>query len=464
MSRVVTYGKQPDKPEGALREIVFPELALLDQGTNEGWLSRVLESDGANTRDLPRTIFFQPLNAGHDDAIAVGSIFEMTVDGETGKLSGRGWLMDDPAGYGRQAAFAVKSRMVDHNSIDIAEVDKYKVVDHGNVWDDDYVMEVRFQEWKLGATTILAIPAFANAYAEVGDEIMAALGDDTEPLINDAASKFSAHMALEIVAGMETRPKWEYFHRPEPDIPHKIMVGEPDEAGWIPVFGHLCRWNQPHTGYDGRKVYAPRSKNNYATFCQPSVLTDRGLVNTGPIVLYGGHISLKDAADDPKNAWADVRVIDGKHGVWMCGVVRPHIAQDTAQVYVARASRTSGHWKGGDLRMIVSVNAEGYPIEAELDEYDLVASFAAEAPAPIPQALLTFAPIEDDAEKARVREWLMSVLDTSGDHGDENASDESGGTWDRPELGQVLEELLEQAAIEERARLLAEGGLADLID
>lgn len=464
MARVVTYGKQPDKPEGALREIVFPELALLDQGTNEGWLSRVLESDGGNTRDLPRTIFFQPLNAGHDDAVAVGAIFEVTVDGESGKLSGRGWVMDDPAGYGRQAAFAVRSRMVDHNSIDIAEVDKLKVVDHGDFWDDDYVMEVRFQEWKLGATTILAVPAFANAYAEVGDEILAALGDENEALVNNAPSHFSAHLALEIVAGMDARPSWEYFNRPEPDIPHKIMVGEPDENGWIPVFGHLARWNQPHTGYDGKQVYAPRSKDNYATFCQPSVLTDRGLVNTGPIVLYGGHISLKDAADDPKNAWADVRVLDGKHGPWVCGVVRPHIAKDMAEVYVARASRLSGHWKGGTLRMIISCSAEGFPVEAQLDEYDLVASFTPEGTQPIPQALLTFAPIDDDAEKARVREWLLSVLDADSDLGEKNASNDSSGSWDRPSLDPELMELLEQSAAEERHRLLAESGLLSLLD
>jgi hypothetical protein len=223
---------------------------------------------------------------------------------------------------------------------------------------------------------------------------------------------FTAHTAVEMVASMSTLAPFDYFHRPESDIPHKIMVDEPDENGWVHVYGHLARWGIPHTGIHGQNVYAPRSRDNYARFCQPSVLTERGLVNTGPITLLGGHVSLRDACNDPQYAWADVRVVDGKHGPWVSGVARPHIAHDAAVRYTARASRISGHWEdrnGGPLRMIVCCTTEGFPIDSSPWPEGLAASFEAEPQTrvAIPSELFSFTELTSEAQQ-RILEWAQS--------------------------------------------------------
>lgn len=417
MSRVVTFGKMPTTmPKGNFREVFFPQLALLDEGTGEGFISRFLHSDGGNTRDLPRTISFQYMDTfGHDNAAAVGSLWEVTIDGETGIMSGRGFLADTPDGH--LAELAAVSKALHHNSVDLADIpyNGVRIVEHGDWWDDDWHAEVHFDIWSLGKTTLVALPAFRNARMEViDDDIAAALGLD-EPLVIDIPSDVEGHTPLEVAAALtvEGLPKYDYFHMPEADIPHKIMVDEPDEHGWCRVYGHLARWGKPHTGLAGRNVYAMRSPDNYARFCQPSVLTDKGLVPTGPITLYDGHRPIKACADDPATAWADVRVVDGRFGPWVCGVARPHITHEMAERYVARASRISGHWEyeGGPLRMIVSVNAEGYPID-RVDDGSIAASFsfdeevaAGMTPVMMPNELLHFADLTPEAQ-AKAKAWI----------------------------------------------------------
>lgn len=459
MPRKITFGEMPTTaPEGNFRAVHFPQLARLDHGTQEGMISRILSSEGANTRELPRPLSFQEFDLpGHSGAGSAGSIWEVTVDGESGLLSGRGWLADDEIGHA--AELAAVSRKLHHNSIDLGDIphDGVRIVEHGNFWDDDFHVDIHFDQWSLAKTTIVATPAFRDARMELDDEITAALGLE-EPLVVEFEESgiFTAHQPVEIVAGMNALPSWSHFHRPEADIPHSVIVGVPDDDGWIPVYGHLSQWDRPHRGYDGRTVYTPRPHKAYREFNRPGVLTDRGQVETGPIVLYGGHVSLKEAADDPRNAWADVRVTAGRHGPWLSGVVRPHIAQDDAETYVARASQLSGHWKGNDLCMIISCNAEGFGIDGrgyepgEPDE--LVASFE---PLPqgrpaIPMELFSFTELTTEA-RDRILQWCRAdALDGPVTE----SADVTPGTTDTP----TAEELAEQ---DERDRIVAEF-LADI--
>lgn len=435
MPRMVTFGTMPTTaPEGNFRAVEFPQLARLDFGTKEGMISRILSSEGANSRELPRTISMQERDTvGHDLAIAAGSLWEVTVNGETGILSGRGWLADTDPGH--LAELMIVSKSLHHNSIDFGDLsmEDIRVVEHGDFWDDDFHVDLIFDRWSLVKTTLVAGPAFADARVEVSDEITAALGL-TEPLVVECPTMFSAHQPIEIAAGMESLPSWDHFHRPESDIPHSIIVGTADADGWIPIYGNLSQWNKPHRGYDGRTVYTPRPLKAYREFNHPGVLTDRGQVETGPIVLYGGHVSLKEAADDPRNAWADVRVTAGKHGPWVCGVVRPHIAADMAETYVARASQLSGHWKGNDLCMIISCSYPGFEIEGvgrepgEPDE--LVASFEPARPTAVPAELFSFTELSTDAQQ-RVLEWATQGASTSADRtGDDLAADDTDVDFD----------------------------------
>jgi hypothetical protein len=402
----------PDEaPPGNFRRIRFPEAALLDQGTREGWISRKLSSDGGRALDLPRTISMQYIDdQGHLRSVPVGSIHEETFDGETGKLSFQGWLADTDDGH--LAERVVFSKALRHNSIDIGDVppDGVKITEHGNFWDDDFWMEVEFTDWAVAKTTLVATPAFKNAHAEVDAEIEAALGVDGE-LVVDCPGVFTSGSPVEIMAAMSTRPSWDYFNRPEADIPHPIVVDEPDAAGWIPVYGNLAQWRKLHRDSRGVLRHPPRGYDGYANFAKPkAVLTDNGWVAAGPITLLGGHVSLADAANKVENVWADVRVIDGKHGPWVCGVVRPGIAADDVAVYRARASQISGYWQGDVLRLICSVTAAGYPVTESEEQDALVAAFDPEPPTrgPFPiDALVSFDEITPEAQ-ARVRAWVES--------------------------------------------------------
>lgn len=443
--RKVTFGEMPtEAPPENFRAVHFPQLARLDFGTKEGMISRILSSDGANTRELPRTLSFQEHDMpGHSGAFAAGSLWEVTVDGETGILSGKGWLADNE--HGHDAEIAIVSKSLFHNSIDLGDIgpSDVRIIEHGDFWDDDFHVDIIFENWSLVKTTIVASPAFKDARAEMADELTASLGLD-DPLVCEfeAEGVFTAYQPVEIAAGMAALPAWEHFHRPESDIPHSIITGVADDDGWIPVYGNLSQWDRPHRGYDGRKVFTPRPQKAYREFNRPGVLTDRGQVETGPIVLYGGHVSLKEACDDPRNAWADVRVTAGKHGPWVSGVVRPHIAADDAETYVARASQISGHWKGNDLCMIISCNVPGFGIDglgsepAEPDE--LVASF--EIPSErlaIPAELFSFTELSSDAQD-RILSWakgeslgLPASSAPPGDSLDAEFSDEEQAERDR---------------------------------
>ena len=424
MSRVITFGQQPtEAPPGTFRPVHFPLLAPLDEGTKEGFVSRKLSSDGGRARDgMPLTISMQYIDdSGHMRSVPVGALHEIFFDGENKAVSGKGWLADTDDGH--LAEIVILSKALAKNSVDLGKIapDGVNITEHDDFWDDDFWIEVEFVDYAIAKTTLVATPAFAKARGEMTDEILAALGSD-EPLIVDIAPSVSGHTDLEeITAGATSLPSWDYFHRVESDIPHKIVTGTPDADGWIPVYGHLAQWNVPHRGYDGRTVYAPRPRNAYREFNQPSVLTDRGQVEAGPIALYGGHVSLADAANDPRNAWCDVKVSAGKHGPWVCGVVRPHVAASDADVYAARASRISGHWKAGDLCMIVSVNSEGFNVPGRgwepAEEGELVAAFTptdedviiagfetARDFIAMPSELLSFNELSTDAQ-SRILTW-----------------------------------------------------------
>jgi hypothetical protein len=376
-----TLGTMPKtKPEGALRQIVFPELALMGVKTGDG---RLLEEAGRGVRDLPRTIYGQFQNAdGHSQAPVIGTLYEVTFD--DGVASGRGWLIDNPDG--RAAVQYIKTQSLRHNSVDLAEVKAR--FDYDEASDE---VNIVFTNWKIAATTLVGKPAFANAAAELleDDELVASWMTEDGPLVVDLPLVMSMDVAddAEIVADAGPLPPWELFHQPESERPQKLTVGAPDDDGWIPVSGHLALWDSCHDGVIGRCTRVPRPDDDYASYNKPGVLTSRGIVGTGPIFLNGGHRKARNgdyisAYGGVENSWADVRVTAGRLGPWLSGYVRPGV-NDT-QVLAARASRISGHWKGSRLKAIVSVNAEGFDVPGDgfsIDENgfvdELVASFPA---------------------------------------------------------------------------------------
>lgn len=410
-----TFGNMPmTKPEGMLKRIHFPELALMGVKTGDG---RLLAEEGRGVRDLPRTIYGQFINtSGHDQAPVIGTLYSVTFD--DGVASGDGWVLDDD--NGRDAVKYVKTKSLRHNSVDLAEVKAEFEYDEAA---DE--MTVVFTSWKIAATTLVGKPAFANASAEIleDEELVASWMDDDEPLIVDAPLRMSLLLAdePEVMADGSSLPPWELFHQPESEIPQKCVVGEPVEGGWIPVAGHLALWDSCHDGVIGRCTRVPRPDDNYASYNKPGVLTDRGIVGTGPIFLEGGHRKAPDgdyisAYGGIENAWADVRITAGRLGPWLSGYVRPGVEEK--QVLAARASRLSGHWKGSRLKAIVSVNAEGFDVPGigfSVDENgfidELVASFPVCAD-DSPQLALDFSEaLAGDVDQLRGRLDLALALD-----------------------------------------------------
>lgn len=360
---ITVYGEMPTTlPEGYFVAVRWPVLALLDKKTGDG---RMLDSSGAGTRDVPLSASAQfKKSYGHEGADLTGSVFQVTIDPDAGVMSGRGFLLDDE--FGRRHALAIKTQAMAGNSVGLADI-KAKYVfdmDTGEEW-------IEFTEFNLADTTGVMTPAFAEAYTEIDDEITAAFGSDFDPMVELVASSviletripdptpvLTLDQAVELVASFGTPQPYEAFFRPEASKPQKIVF---DAEG--NVYGHLALWNSCHEGSEGRCIIAPRPTDAYASWNKPGVLTERGIVATGPIVLYGGHKYGEDldaAYGKVENAWCDVRITEGIFGPWVSGRARPHI--DDAKVYDARASRISGHWKNGALRAITSVNSEGFNV------------------------------------------------------------------------------------------------------
>jgi hypothetical protein len=348
--------RQMSREDGMLRQVHFPSLGLMDTPTGDG---RLLKSSGQGVRDLPRTIFGQFCNAGHEQACIIGRL-DQVIFHDDGNIEGWGWLTDDENGQ-------LAARHLATN-------------------DDDFKMEITFTKWNIAATTLVGKPAFRDAHAElIDDELTASLLASDEPL--EAPTEWCVADTVEVpelTASPSTTVPFDDFYIPESDTPHKIIV---DAQGR--VYGHLAEWGKPHRSFTDRMVYPPRPRDGYASFNHPGPLTERGQVNTGPIFLVGGHAKRKlrgltreqieDAMGGVENAWCDVRIVEGRHGPWVSGRIRPGLSDE--QIYTARCSHVSGHWVGDELVCIPSVNVNAFPVGgyAELGEdnevLELVASF-----------------------------------------------------------------------------------------
>lgn len=396
-----SYGaRRMKKPKGMLRAIHFPALAFTDVFTGD---RRFLEGAGGGVRELSLTIWGQFVQGmGHDGAVIVGALDEVTFE-DDGVVSGWGWILDDE--NGRKLVTYGETGALRGNSVDLADITAHYE------WDDEADdIAIMFSKWNIAGTTIVGRPAFADARYELDEELVASWMSSDDPLVLDLPTSVNvlAHQP-ELVADGAKRPSWDLFHVPESPEPRKITVGEPNEDGFIPVSGHLALWNTCHDAYQDCMM-VPRPQDNYAGFNGPGVLTDRGIVNTGPIFLKGGHpkagmlqkTTVEEAYGGIENAWADVRVTAGALGPWLSGYVRPGTDEET--IVAARASKISGHWLGGNLKAIVSVNVPGYEVpggesfalDADGRVLELVASFPACEQDP-PKITLTLPPEFNEA-------------------------------------------------------------------
>jgi hypothetical protein len=379
-------GDAPLEPGAAWRSVLCVEGVQTSD-------MRMLAPGSIEWRELPLTLMAQVETApGHDGAQVAGRIDTITRTGD--EIIGEGVF--DTGEYGQEIQRMVGEGTLTGVSIDLAveevtfeEPDDYE----GEPMDEIdllFMGVMVVQKGKIMGATITPFPAFEEAsimvaagqpirfrtqgyWTDIADDgtrtstVAAAAGvpigwDATSgELVLDGITASAAGLAPE-------RPPAAWFEVPEADEPTPLTVTDEGQ-----VYGHAALWGTCHIGLPGCTT-PPKSKTGYAYFNLGEITTEEGTrVAVGKITLGTGHADLKlgrkDALahyDDTGTAVADVTASDGRHGIWLCGAVRP--GADAAQVRALQASPVSGDWRplggGRGLEMVaaLAVNVPGFPV------------------------------------------------------------------------------------------------------
>ena len=173
MTAPVIEPTQPTESASAVPEnaapISFPVLAIEGMPTADG---RYIEPGALTHRAVPLTLYAQTRTPdggqGHDNADVVGALTELTrtpgpdvVSKSTGQpfpdgtfvWSGKGWMYTDVPAYRM-----VKDGALSGNSVDLSAVDaEVSMADDGHE-------QLNMTQGVIGATTLVGLPAFPDAY------------------------------------------------------------------------------------------------------------------------------------------------------------------------------------------------------------------------------------------------------------------------------------------------------------
>lgn len=388
--------------------IRLPVMAVEGWETSDG---RYIEPGALTHRALPIPILAQTVNPvggeGHDGAEIIGRVDSMTkvpgpevINKQTGEpfpegtfvWAGEGVIDPDTAG-----GKAVAKRYLTGNSIDLAELDVDYVQlfgeDEGDVDDGRGPMDGRERtvvtKGVIAATTLCAIPAFGEAYVELGGEVLVAAASipaqwlTAQPVpmwrsgeIEDACAPCAAGLVAS-GAGEAPIPSAQAFADPGLTEPTPLTITEPAADGHRLVFGHLATWGTCHIGFAGQCITPPRSASDYAYFRTGVAwaIGDDGEPVAVPVgqltVGESGHAAMSDSAsaavehyDVTGTAVAHVAAGEDEHGVWVAGVIAPGTPE--AKVRELAASALSGDWRRirGSLELVaaLAVNVPGFPV------------------------------------------------------------------------------------------------------
>lgn len=248
-----------------------------------------------------------------------------------------------------------------------------------------------FTKAVLGMTTLVPVPAFAEAYVEIGTadgwEVITpatALADvEPSPFITAdlPSEEAGAIVAAGVPQGDPLPPAW-WFDEPRDRLAHldhtvPLQVDDPEPAlgGLRRVWGYVASWDSCHTGFADRCVPPPRSPSAYASYHVGTTVAageDGSAVRiaTGPLTIGGGHAStkLRKAAavqhyDDVCTCAGRLRCGEDDRGIWAAGYLWPEATD--ADVRILRASPPSGDWRDEyrqpqDMIGVHSVNTPGF--------------------------------------------------------------------------------------------------------
>jgi hypothetical protein len=357
------------------------DLAFEGEATSDG---RFMLPDSIEWRDLPLTLMAQTVtDEGHDGAFVSGRIDNVarsSADIDGGKLpagikSIRGGGIFDMGGTnGSEIARLVGDETLRGVSVDLAVIDwAFRDPATGDLIEPTDATEQQMERAFFGelqmavrkaellAATVCPTPAFANAriaLAASGQQVLRITS--TFEIVGDA-----------LVAAAPVAPPREWFFTPEANGPAALTVTDDGH-----VYGHAALWNSCHTGFPGRCFQPPPSPSGYSYFNNGEIVCSDGeRVGVGQLTMRAMHAPLtpgttaKQAKAHYENTGvcaADVRAVDGVHGVWISGALRPHLTDE--DVRELRGAKVSGDWRqvtaGGPLEMIgaLEVNTPGFPV------------------------------------------------------------------------------------------------------
>lgn len=179
------------------------------------------------------------------------------------------------------------------------------------------------------------------------------------------------YFAALVASAGPLRPPTEWFTNPGLRRPTPLTIGEDGR-----VYGHVAVWGNPHVGYPGRRVCAPRGAD-YSRFHHGVVRTrDDQDIAVGTIVLGADHAPV-DRETTVAEAMAHyahsgygvaiVRAGEDEHGVWVNGAICPDV--DELRLAALRRCSLSGDWRTIDGKVsfigALAVNVPGFPTPRE---------------------------------------------------------------------------------------------------
>lgn len=392
----------PSTPPPDAAGFVLCDLVFEGADTNEGlFIRRRMRTGAFQARPMPHTLFDQPNNAGHYDAVAVGAItrlWRVDMGGGVTTIKALAWVNGTEAGHrafkaireGERSFLSADpiAREVHTSYEDTTSTETYRWVEYDP--DTQDVVEVEktvvlsravydFADMVLyGATLLPVAGAFAGARATIIDRAQydawqrAVLPDlqviDDPTLPSAATITASGVTAAGTIIEVPADPPRAAFYRPEASQLTKLTVDGYE------VYGHLAGWDMCHEGCQTQCIRPPRGADYDSKFHRtPRPTSDGRPVLTGPITVGTRHAraaseaTIEDAIrhhEDTGTAVADVRVVDGKFGPWISGVLRA--SATPAQIEQLRFSHPSGEWRGREGRFVLHgtlmVNNPAYPI------------------------------------------------------------------------------------------------------
>lgn len=206
-------------------------------------------------------------------------------------------------------------------------------------------------------------------YATQVKPVIAAYYGKVAKAVDDPSIKAPWESALGdvVTAGSPIAFPGRMFENPKFITPTPIRI-DPDGH----VYGHAALWGSCHTGFPGTCVTPPRSLTDYSHFLTGSLPTEDGHQQpVGTISLSTTHanhsLGAREASlhyDHTGTSAAFVNVGEDDHGIWVSGVLKPGISDETATELAA--SSLSGDWRrigrGLELVALLAVNVPGFPV------------------------------------------------------------------------------------------------------